>query len=233
MLKNSENIRHKFPDPELVSLHRCLPAVNPKIFYVYKDIKQKEQLLLAFIHDFNQEWWAAAAVPGVCFKWFIDCPSPDKWHLCSVESEPFINDDSKHCFSLHIKAGVMDTRPHVSRHDVTWDLFLFVLAQWRRRRRRTCRSTQPITGSSLRFTMNDLIRHQQVVTEAERGKRGVFDFLTAAERRSGGCTSCRQWLFIPPSDLHTNTHTHTLTNKTQTHTCARIHTSAQTDTHKL
>lgn len=92
---------------------------------------------------------------------------------------------------------------------------------------RTCCTTQTITGSSLRFTMNDLIRHQQVVTEAERGKRGAFDFLTAAERRSGGCTSCRQWLFILPSDLHTNTPS--LTKHRHTHTCS--HTSTQADTH--
>lgn len=100
--------------------------------------------------------------------------------------------------------------------------YLFVTSQW-------CWwwTTQYITGSSLHFTMNDLIRHQQVVTEAERGKRGAFDFLTAAEKRSGGCTSCRQWLFIPPTGLHTNTHS--LTKHRHIHTCVDI--STQTDTH--
>lgn len=67
---------------------------------------------------------------------------------------------------------------------------------------------------SLRFTTNDLIRHQQVVTEAEKGKRAAFDFLTAAERRSGGMHQLQTMTLYPPPVTYT--HTHSLTNKTQT-----------------
>lgn len=83
---------------------------------------------------------------------------------------------------------------------------------------------------SLRFTTNDLIRHQQVVTEAETGKRRAFDFLTAAERRGGGCTSCRQWLFIPPSDLRTNTHS--LHKKKEKHKHKHTRAHKYTHTHR-
>lgn len=103
----------------------------------------------------------------------------------------------------------------------------FVIAEWCWC---TYSATQAITGSSLRFTTNDLIRHQQVVTEAERGGKEERLISSQLQRGgSGGCTSCRQWLFIPASDLHTDTHTHT--NKTQTHTCT--HTHEYTNRHTL
>ena len=72
----------------------------------------------------------------------------------------------------------------------------------------------------------------------ERGKRGAFDFLTAAERREWGMHQLQtmalyphQWLTHRNTHTHTDTHTHTHTLTKHRHIHARIRTSTQTDTH--
>lgn len=68
--------------------------------------------------------------------------------------------------------------------------------------------------------LNDLMGHQQVVTEGrrQRGGGGREERLISTQLQRGGakrCTSCRQWLSIPARGVHTRHYTqpHTQTYK--------------------
>lgn len=133
----------------------------------------------------------------------------------TVESEPSVHDDLNDSPLTVTLRGMMWC--------ATFSGYLWEFRWWC-----NCCTTQPITGSSLRFTMNDLIRHQQVCDRGREGEKRSVWFPHSCREEEWGMHQLQTMALYPAQWL---THKHTLTNKTQTHTYMHTHTSAQQHTH--
>lgn len=107
--------------------------------------------------------------------------------------------------------------------------FLFAVGQWCSR---TCFTTEPITGSSPHLAMNDLIGHQQVVTEAPRGEERSVWFPHSCREEGRGMHQLQTMALYPCQWRATHSTTHTYTHK-HSHTHPHTHTHTNTNIQTL